>query len=112
MSSPACGGLIDTALRPDGAAVSTQPIPQGDMQTYFLDVPGATLAYDLRGGLGAATPERPVLVMIGSPMDASGFTTLSGFFGDRPVVTYAPRGVGRSRRTEDGAESTPEQHAD
>jgi pimeloyl-ACP methyl ester carboxylesterase len=50
--------------------------------------------------------------MIGLPMDASGFASLAGHFQDRTVVTYDPRGVGRSERTEGAGESTPEQHAD
>ncbi|MFD0477570.1 alpha/beta fold hydrolase [Nonomuraea thailandensis] len=50
--------------------------------------------------------------MIGSPMDATGFTTLAGLFQDRTVVTYDPRGVSRSRRTDGLTESTPELHAD
>ena len=50
--------------------------------------------------------------MLGSPMDATGFTSLAGHFTDRPVVTYDPRGVGRSRRTDEATGSTPAQHAD
>jgi len=83
-----------------------------DMQTHTLDAPGAIITYDVRGDLTDATPDCPVLVMVGSPMDSSGFTTLATYFTDRPVVTYDPRGVGRSERTDDATESTPEQHAD
>jgi pimeloyl-ACP methyl ester carboxylesterase len=50
--------------------------------------------------------------MIGSPMDASGFTTLAEHFRDRNVVTYDPRGVSRSERTDGATQSTPEEHAD
>ncbi len=50
--------------------------------------------------------------MIGSPMDASGFTGLAARFRDRTVVTDDPRGAGRSERAETGTQSTPEQHAD
>jgi pimeloyl-ACP methyl ester carboxylesterase len=50
--------------------------------------------------------------MIASPMDASGFATLAEHFQDRTVVTYDPRGVGRSQRTDGASESTPEQHGD
>ncbi len=82
------------------------------MQTHSLEAPGATIVYDVRGDLADATPERPVLVAVGSPMSADGFTTLASFFTDRPVVTYDPRGVARSHRTDDATESTPEQHAD
>jgi pimeloyl-ACP methyl ester carboxylesterase len=45
-------------------------------------------------------------------MDATGFTTLAGHFRDRTVVTYDPRGIGRSERTDGAKESTTEQHAD
>ncbi|MGW4800878.1 alpha/beta fold hydrolase [Nonomuraea sp. NPDC004297] len=77
-------------------------------KTHTLEVPGATLAYDVRE---AEEPTAPALLLIGSPMDASGFTTLAGHFTDRTVVTYDPRGVGRSRRTDDTG-PTPEAHAD
>ncbi|MCW6004211.1 alpha/beta hydrolase [Micromonospora sp. CPCC 205371] len=77
-------------------------------KTHTLDVPGAVLHYDVREAEGSTAP---VLLMIGSPMDGSGFTSLVRHFTDRTVVTYDPRGVSRSKRT-DGAESTPEQHAD
>src|ERR671920_1202440 len=43
---------------------------------------------------------------------AAGFGTLAGYFADRTVVTYDPRGVERSRRTDGAATSTPEEHAD
>jgi pimeloyl-ACP methyl ester carboxylesterase len=92
--------------------VTSQPTTEMDMQTHTLDAPGATITYDVRGDLTDATPDRPVLVMVGSPMGSSGFTTLATYFTDRPVVTYDPRGVGRSERTDAAAESTPEQHAD
>jgi hypothetical protein len=50
-----------------------------------LDVPGATLRYDVRGAEGEGRV--PALLMIGSPMEASGFTSLAGRFRDRRVVT-------------------------
>ena len=77
--------------------------------TSTLDAPGATLTYDVRRN---ASSTEPVLLLIGSPMGASGFATLAGHFGDRTVVTYDPRGAERSPRTDGGAESTPEEHAD
>ncbi|MEW2380898.1 alpha/beta hydrolase [Micromonospora sp. NPDC047707] len=76
---------------------------------HTLDVPGAVLHYGVRE---AEATSEPTLLMIGSPMAASGFASLAEHFGDRTVVTYDPRGIGRSERTDDGAESTPEQHAD
>ena len=77
------------------------------ISTHTLDAPGATITYDVRGSLGTGTP----LLVIGSPMGADGFTTLAGLFPDRPVVTYDPRGVGRSARTDGHGEITPDDHA-
>jgi pimeloyl-ACP methyl ester carboxylesterase len=51
-------------------------------------------------------------VLIGSPMGAAGFGTLSGHFADRTVVSYDPRGVERSKKTDPLSPSTPEEHAD
>jgi pimeloyl-ACP methyl ester carboxylesterase len=78
-------------------------------QTHTLDAPGATVTYDVHGTL---SPDSPPLLMFGSPMDARGFTTLAGHFADRTVVTYDPRGAGRSPRTAPATESTPDDHAD
>ncbi|MEJ3742864.1 alpha/beta hydrolase [Actinomycetes bacterium KLBMP 9797] len=77
--------------------------------THTLDVPGAVLTYDVRAAKGSAAPP---LLMIGSPMAASGFGTLAGLFPDRTVVTYDPRGTERSTRTDGATESTPDLHAD
>jgi pimeloyl-ACP methyl ester carboxylesterase len=78
--------------------------------THTLSAPGATIYYDVREAEGPNGA--PPLMIIGSPMDAGGFTTLAGHFPDRTVVTYDPRGAARSKRT-DGAERTiPEEHAD
>jgi pimeloyl-ACP methyl ester carboxylesterase len=76
---------------------------------HTLEVPSGILYYDVREAEASGVP---ILLMIGSPMDASGFTGLAGRFGDRTVVTYDPRGIGRSKRTDGAVESTPEQHAD
>jgi pimeloyl-ACP methyl ester carboxylesterase len=78
--------------------------------TQTLDVPGARLRYDIRDA--EAESSAPPLLMIALPMDATGFTTLAGHFRDRTVVTYDPRGIGRSERTDAAKESTAEQHAD
>jgi pimeloyl-ACP methyl ester carboxylesterase len=78
--------------------------------TRTLDVPGATLTYDVRGNL--TDRDQPVMLVIGSPMGASGFPTLASHFTDRTVVTYDPRGVERSVRTDGGGELSPETHAD
>jgi len=77
--------------------------------THTLDVPGATVTYDVRPG---GVPGEPALMMIGSPMGAGGFGTLASHFADRTVITYDPRGVERSAKTDPATESTPDQHAD
>jgi len=59
--------------------------------THTLHVPGAVLTYDVRRNDSSS---EPVLLIIGSPMGASGFVTLAGHFADRTVVTYDPRGAG------------------
>jgi pimeloyl-ACP methyl ester carboxylesterase len=79
------------------------------LTTHTLDVPGATLTYDVRGD-DAGT--EPILLLIGSPMGAAGFGTLSQHFSDRTVVTYDPRGVERSVKTDPASPVTPEVHAD
>src|ERR1700730_10983485 len=79
-------------------------------KTYTLDAPGAVLHYDVRSPSRAST--EPVLLIIGSPMGADGFTTLAGHFADRTVVTYDPRSAGRSKRTDGASETTPDEHAD
>ena len=79
--------------------------------THTLDVPGASVAYDVHGSL---PPEdgRPPLMMIGHPMDASGFGALSSHFTDRTVVTYDPRGLGRSTRSDGRTDNDPEVQAE
>jgi pimeloyl-ACP methyl ester carboxylesterase len=80
-----------------------------ELKTHTIEAPGAVLSYDVRSN-DASTG--PVLLMIGSPMGATGFTTLAGHFTDRTVVTYDPRGAERSKRTDGAAETTPDEHAD
>ena len=79
------------------------------MTTHTLNVPGVVLTYDVRRN---DSSKAPILFLIGSPMAAGGFGTLAGHFTDRTVVTYDPRGVERSKRTDDATRSTPDQHAD
>jgi pimeloyl-ACP methyl ester carboxylesterase len=87
-----------------------EPRTMSEPRTQTLEVPGARLRYDIRDADGE--PTAPPLLMIALPMDATGFTTLAGHFRDRTVVTYDPRGIGRSERTDGAKESTAEQHAD
>ena len=74
--------------------------------THTLETPGAAIAYDVRGPL-PTTDGRPPLLLIGQPMDASGFATLASYFPDRTVVTYDPRGLGRSARTDGRVDHEP-----
>src|SRR5437764_14380876 len=69
--------------------------PTAMTTTHTLKLAEADIAYDVRGPLPTADG-RPPLFMIGQPMTASGFGTLAGYFPDRTVVTYDPRGLGRS----------------
>jgi pimeloyl-ACP methyl ester carboxylesterase len=78
-------------------------------ENHTVDVPGAVLHYDVRP---AAASAEPVLLMIGSPMDASGFVSLAERFPDRTVVTYDPRGTGRSTRTDTATRSDPQLHGE
>src|SRR6188472_1139273 len=84
-------------------ATATEPI------TRTLDVPGATLTYDVRPN--DQTTEPP-LFLIGSPMGAGGFGTLAGHFPDRTIITYDPRGSERSELDVPTNPPTPEDHGD
>jgi pimeloyl-ACP methyl ester carboxylesterase len=77
--------------------------------THTLDVPGATLTYDIRRNDASTVP---ILFLIGSPMGAGGFRTLASHFADRTVVTYDPRGTERSQKNDPMDPSPPEGHAD
>jgi pimeloyl-ACP methyl ester carboxylesterase len=83
-------------------------------KTDALSAPGAVLHYDVRSAetpsTGAST--EPILLIIGSPMCADGFVTLAGHFTDRTVVTYDPRGAGRSPRTDGALVTSVDEHAD
>jgi pimeloyl-ACP methyl ester carboxylesterase len=76
--------------------------------TRTLDVPGATLTYDVRRGSSDAPP----LFIVGLPMAAAGFVTLASHFTDRTVMTYDPRGSERSTKTDPTSRVTPDVHAD
>ena len=79
-------------------------------ETNTLEVAGATVVYDVHGPLPPADG-RPPLVLIAQPMDASGFAALAPHFADRTVVTYDPRGLGRSTRSDGRTDQTPDQQA-
>ncbi len=74
--------------------------------THVLGTAGADIAYDVHGPLPTADG-RPPLLMMGQPMDAGGFATLASHFGDRTVVTYDPRGLGRSTRKDGRIDHSP-----
>lgn len=78
-----------------------------DMATYHvLETPEVDLAYDVHGPLPTADG-RPPLLMIGQPMAADGFATLASLLPDRTVVTYDPRGQGRSTRMDGRTDADP-----
>src|SRR5438105_7545910 len=81
------------------------------MTTHKLETTEAGIVYDVHGPLPTADG-RPPLFMIGQPMDASGFTTLASHFPDRTVITYDPRGLGRSIRKDGRSDNAPTVQAD
>src|SRR5437762_13326290 len=88
----------------------------GDVKTVMttmhrLETAEADIAYDVHGPLPTADG-RPPLFMIGQPMDASGFGALTSHFPDRTVVTYDPRGLGRSTRKDGLVDHSPTVQAD
>ncbi|WP_328645141.1 alpha/beta hydrolase [Amycolatopsis sp. NBC_00348] len=78
--------------------------------TYTLETAEADLVYDVHGP-ASVDSSAPPLVMVGQPMAADGFTTLASFFPERTVVTYDPRGIGRSVRKDGRVEHEPEVQA-
>ena len=74
--------------------------------THTLSTPEADIAYDLHGPQRTADG-RPLPLMVGQPMTAGGFDTLASYFPDRTVVTYDPRGLGRSTRKDGRVDNTP-----
>jgi len=75
-----------------------------------LEVPGATLTYDLRA---SDSTTEPPLVLIGSPMGAGGFPSLISHFPDRTIVTYDPRNNGERSTAHDPSQPiTAEVQAD
>ncbi|HVB13343.1 MAG TPA: alpha/beta hydrolase [Candidatus Dormibacteraeota bacterium] len=81
------------------------------METHTLETADADIIYDVQGRL-PTNDGRPPLFMIGQPMDASGFRTLASYFLDRTVITYDPRGLGRSIRKDGRTDSVPTVQAD
>ncbi len=79
--------------------------------THTLELAGADIVYDVHGPLPPAGG-RPPLLMIGQPMTAAGFASLASHFPDRTVVTYDPRGLGRSTRRDGRVDHSPAIQAD
>lgn len=80
------------------------------MTTHTLTTPGVDLVYDVHGPLPTADG-RPPLFLVGQPMDATGFAALTAQLPDRTVITYDPRGIGRSTRTDGRVDHRPEVQA-
>ena len=81
-------------------------MPDSDPTTHVLDVPSARLYYERRGN-------GPLLLMIGSPMDSTGFAPLASALADHyTVVTYDPRGIANSSHEDTSEDVTPAQQAD
>src|SRR5690348_17333057 len=99
--SAAPGGGRSVRVPTRGEAMTT---------THVLETPEADISYDLHGPLPTADG-RPPLFMVGQPMDASGFGALAARFPDRTVVTYDPRGLGRSVRKDGRVDQTPQAQA-
>jgi pimeloyl-ACP methyl ester carboxylesterase len=79
--------------------------------THTLALPDVELVYDVRGPNPPADGGR-LLFTIGQPMTADGFADLAAQFPDRTVVTYDPRGLGRSTVRHDGRnDQRPEDQA-
>jgi pimeloyl-ACP methyl ester carboxylesterase len=76
--------------------------------THTLETAGADLVYDVHG---PADSGRAPLLMVGQPMAADGFGTLASLFPERTVVTYDPRGLGRSVRKDGRVEHRPDVQA-
>lgn len=74
--------------------------------TRTLETAEADIAYDVDGPLPTADG-RPPLLMIGQPMTAGGFAALAPHLPDSTVVTYDPRGLGRSTRSDGRVDNSP-----
>ena len=78
---------------------------------HMLETAEVDIAYDVHGPLPTVAG-RPPLFMIGQPMTAAGFAALASQFPERTVVTYDPRGLGRSRRKDGRVDNAPTVQAD
>jgi pimeloyl-ACP methyl ester carboxylesterase len=77
-----------------------------DMEKNILQVPGATLYYEVRGS-------GPLVALVGAPMNATSFARLADLLAtDHTVLTTDPRGINRSSVDDRARDSTPELRAD
>jgi pimeloyl-ACP methyl ester carboxylesterase len=75
-------------------------------RSHLLDVPGARLYYEVQGA-------GPVLMLVGHPMDSSGFAVIAPLLAaDHTVVTYDPRGFARSTIDDRDQDAEPDVLAD
>ena len=77
-------------------------------ETRTLEVPGATLTYDIRRSEGTTEPP---LFLTACPAGAGGYPSLASHFTDRTVITNDPRGSERSTADDPASPITPEVHA-
>lgn len=82
--------------------IHTSTVPAAET----LGVPDARLHYELRG-VG------PLVVLVGSPMDATAFASLADLLAaDHSVLTTDPRAINRSQVDDPNRDSTPDLRAD
>jgi clorobiocin/coumermycin A biosynthesis protein CloN7/CouN7 len=78
---------------------------QSEPTRHTLDVPGARLYYEIRGS-------GPLLLLLGSPMDSTGFAGMASELADSyTAVTYDPRGVSNSTLDKSTQDVMPELQA-
>src|SRR5438309_7213334 len=82
------------------------PLKLSSPTSHSLDVPGARLHYEVQGS-------GPVLMLVGHPMDSSGFAAIASLLADdHTVVSYDPRGFGRSTIDDRDQDAEPDLLAD
>ncbi len=74
--------------------------------SFTVGVPGARLYYEVQG-------EGPALILVGHPMGASGFASIAPLLAERfTVITFDPRGFGRSTIDDPDQDADPDLVAD
>src|SRR5438309_8983758 len=82
------------------------PLKLSSPTSHSLNVPGARLYYEVQGS-------GPLLMLIGHPMDSSGFSAIAPLLADdHTVVSYDPRGFGRSTIDDRDQDAEPDLLAD